>query len=138
MNDFYDIIKAANFVHTNVTGLTGDPSIRMIGDDPPSSNPANGEIVLKRQHRGTPIVYATHRYNRFLVTGEVVYFKAGGSSDQTINEMMAEMIRLLDANNESPTRSYDFEVIDEDYNGNYEAGVINFTAECVEWVKTVV
>jgi hypothetical protein len=119
-----------------VTGLTADPYIYKIGDYDDSTDISNGEIGLLKQHRGQPIVMAANRHNRFLVTGHCL--KLGASTDQTINEMMAEMIRLLDANNESGTRSYHFEVISEEYNGNYQDGVIFFTVECIElWVSIV-
>lgn len=128
MADFLDVIKAANFVHGNVNGLTGDPSIRLASSGPVDSL-INGQIVLGREEQGAITFLGTRRNETYFLHGYISYAYSGDADEQTVHEMMWEMDRLLRVNNQVPARNYYFEITSAIYDGNYIAGRIDFIVE---------
>lgn len=119
----------ATFVHTNVNGLTADPSIRILGDDEPDAI-ANGEIVLTQQSSSSPINFGSKRHNNYFIDGYISFEDA--SDDQTIIEIVDEMTSLMNVNNISSSKTYEFQFEMTSYNANYIIGQIDFIISAKE------
>jgi hypothetical protein len=97
-------ILVNNFIHTNVTGLTADPTIRLTSDSLPTSFPVNGEIVINNERMGN-FDYKNKFRNEPNAITCLISFQ--GTVDVT-REFLDEVDRVLNANNlaTAGTRTY--------------------------------
>ena len=122
-----------SFVHTNCTGLTADPSIRLSSEEPPTSY-ANGEVVLNDQIRGPNENFGSLRHKYYFVSGYTYY---ESTTDVIIMLIMDELERLMNVNN-AAKNTYKFEFINERFNGNPIVGVIEWEVRAKEkWVSAI-
>ena len=127
------------FDHTKVTSLIGDPNIYIIGDNDPTTSEVDGEIVLSTQRSSAPINFGSKRHELYFIDGWIRYSSPDiTKTDQTISEMMDEMTRLMNINNNSSAKIYDWQFEQTDYNANYQEGVIEFIISAKELYVTAI
>lgn len=119
INDYLTKIGAANFDHTNVNGLTGDPDIRKKSDAAPDGPLTNGSIEIDTEEMGAPELLGKFRHDNYFFTVYVNY-TVGDSptyfAEQVTAEMVAELDRLHIANNDGSgsSRTYLYNIVDMD------------------------
>jgi hypothetical protein len=112
------ILTVTGLVGTNVVDDTGVSIFNVL------SYATNGEIVLIRQTRGPNTFLGADRHKNYFIEGHIAF--KGASDDRTIQEMEDELDSLMNVNYSSPTKVYDFEFENTDYNVNYQYGQIDF------------
>lgn len=102
-------LKAAN-----ITGISSQPYIYIKGKDssPTLAQMASGAIQLIGSQRAVSKRIARYRFPRYLVDGITQYNDVTNNSDQTLNEIMTDLERVLDLNSNTPTKAWEFEFID--------------------------
>ncbi|KKM88569.1 hypothetical protein LCGC14_1257420 [marine sediment metagenome] len=124
-----------NFTFGNVSGLSAKPSIRIVGDAD-ATDLSNGEIVLSRQSSASPINFGSKRHELYFIDGWI--YINGKTSDVTISEMMDELTRLMNINNDSSGKTYDWQFEQTDYNANYQEGQMTWIISAKELYPTAI
>jgi hypothetical protein len=129
-----DTLLTADYVHTNVTSLTADPSIRKIGDDPPSDFD-NGEILIGEERLVNTEQQGNYKREIYQLT-VIVEYSVGSTSSTSLKEMVAEMERVFNANNLLITRTYEY-FIKYSWLGSYIEGHMELIIEAISKFSVV-
>lgn len=112
----------ANFVHTNVAGLSADPNIKLGGDDDPTSFSSNGDILLTDEIFLRQDIQGNYRTQSWQIIGYVLY----PSSDSVIIKLiLTEIDRILKVNNANISRTKIYE-LQPRWDSNYGTGIVEF------------
>lgn len=131
----------AGFVHTNVAGATienlaADPTIidRDAFKELTGDGDVNGYIVYTDISQGADIELGEFRHEVYFLDGFILYDSLVKNTSATIMAIKAEMRRVMNANNNSTSRSYQrrFQPIANEYNNNHGLGVLNFFIRVVK------
>lgn len=129
-------VTEAGFDYTNVTGLSGRPTIRKGGVLDSDDYLTDGEIVVIKETEIPPRNLGENRDEKYLLTGFI--FFAGATGDRTINEMKAEVRRLMNVNSDDPTRTWYFEFRNTDFDLDYTLGKIMFQVDAIQVLVTAI
>ncbi len=126
-----------NFDHTNVTfdhaETKADPTIEIgwLPDTVYAYN-FNGRIVFEEELKGTDIEQGEVRHEVDFITGFIKYESKVAQDDIAINGILAELTRILNVNNNLPSRNYKWTVVPPtEFNQNPVMGEIEFTIRSV-------
>ena len=114
---------SANFDHTNVTSLTADPAFTRKSEDITPTASANGVIDFKGSRMiGNHYKGDYYRNEIFAIDFDIFY----EGNETTIREILGELDRLNNVNNQSSTRTYHYKLIYE-WDGDVDIGKIECT-----------
>ena len=131
----------AGFVHTNVAGATienlaADPTIVDRDDfkDLTGDADVNGYIVYTDLSPGRDIELGENRHEVYFLDGFILYDSLVKFTSATIMAIKAEMRRVMNVNNNSPSRTYQrlFQPKANEYDGNHSLGVLFFSIRVVK------
>ncbi len=125
-----------NFDHTNVAGatiedLSADPEIEIRTDfmTNPVARNNNGNIVFTKETEIAPNERGEFRDEVFMIDTYIYYESLVKVDDATINAIKSEIRRILNVNNFSSARSWEWLVRASDYNGVPHIGRIDMTIQ---------
>lgn len=105
--DFVTLVTA-NFDHTNVGTIAADPTIALVSKYAGTSFPDNGLILVDDETLSRNDKRAGYRQEFYTLSVTLQY----KSTDTTvIKAILTELDRVLNANDVSPTRSYEYQII---------------------------
>ena len=133
--DLHALVNA-NFVHTNVQGatienLSADPEIEIRTDfmTTPVARNSNGNIVFTKETEVQSNERGEFRDEVFMIDLYIYYESLVKVDDATINAIKSELRRVLNVNNFSSARSWEWLVKSSDYNGVPHIGRIDMTIQ---------
>ena len=107
--DFITLLTTT-FDHSNTTNLTADPSFFVKSEMAFTSFPTNGFITVERERLSRNDIRGNYVLRVYTLDVLIVYHPATAASTD-IKEIITEVERVCNANNESVTRTYGFEIL---------------------------
>lgn len=115
----------ADFVHTNVGTISADPAMKYFSDVEATTYESNGEIVIRNERAGKPLSNGSYQAEQYLMDCFIVYEKEDATSPAIIKAILKEIERVFNAENNSNTRTYDWQ-LESNWPGPYQIGIVNF------------
>ena len=107
----------------NVTALTNRPVVRIAGNDDTVGDLDSGELVITEEVSRPSLITTVMRNVRTAMLATYTYF---GTSETTFKQVVEEWDRLLWAQNNSVTRTYDY-LMEYDWDTNVDVSVAEIT-----------
>ncbi len=113
----------SNFDHTQVTGLTADPSIRQKFESKPAAHESNGTILVGEERLLEAVTHNLFfRSEKYRIQVKIIYTEQ--TTDSTVlKELLAEVQSVIDTNNSNAARTYDYKVLYH-WKGRVKSGVL--------------
>lgn len=120
-----------NFVYTNVTGLTGKPSFRLISADEETDYTTNGEVIIHNEEMINQDNKFAFRDIFYLVDLTISTNEEVTDTTIKLKAFIAEIDRVIKTESRSTGRSYRYRMI-YTWNGSLQDSIINCRIEMVE------
>ena len=112
-----------NFVHDNVSGISGKPTFTRKAEGLTPSSSVTGVVQFKASRLEQTEGKGDYYRNEFFAIDVEIYFEG---NETTIREILGELDRLNNVNNQLSNRTYQYNII-YDWDGDIDIGKMKCT-----------